>query len=41
MYILVDIKIIVDIKSYIGTKTTLDYFLYKIFLIFNVKDFIF
>ena len=40
MYILADIKLIVENQDlYIGTKTTFDFFKYKKFLLFNVKDF--
>ena len=41
MYILADIKEIVKIKIYIGTKTTFDFPGTIKFLFFNVKEFIF
>ena len=41
MYISEDMKKIVDIKIYIGTKTTLDFFKCKKNLSFNVKYFMF
>ena len=41
MYILADIKEIVEIKVVIETKTTFDFSETKKFLFFNVKDFIF